>query len=65
MNIAPELIRRVEDELTRLQAAAATVERLREALEHIAAVPDDAMKVALTLHWDMRGWARAALEETP
>lgn len=36
-------------------------EQLRKALEKIASFPDEAMKVALTMHWDMRGWAREAL----
>ena len=36
--------------------------KLRSALKQIADRPDDEMAVARTLHYDMRGWARAALE---
>lgn len=34
---------------------------LRNALEKIASFDDASMAVAKTLHWDMRGWARAAM----
>lgn len=36
---------------------------LRKALKHIADWPDDNMATAMTLHYDMRGWAREALRD--
>ncbi len=35
---------------------------MKIALEQIANRDDDEMRVAQTPHYDMRGWARAALE---
>lgn len=39
-----------------------TYDRVKALLEKIASFDDDAMRHAQTLHWDMRGWAREALE---
>jgi hypothetical protein len=47
--------------LATLQAERAEKERLRDALEQIAHFDDAHMETARTLHYDMRGWARAVL----
>ena len=46
-----------------LAASQARERRLREACERIANWPDEDMSQARTLHYDMRGWARAALAD--
>lgn len=44
-----------------LRQAQARETQLRTVLEQIANRPDAEMERAKTLHWDMRGWARAVL----
>jgi hypothetical protein len=46
----------------RAEAAEAEVARLRAALEQIANRDPAEMATARTLHYDMAGWARAALD---
>lgn len=45
-------------------ALVAEVRRLRGALMQIANRGDDEMRAAVTLHYDMRGWAQNALESS-
>ena len=54
------------DELRRIaEKQQAENKRLRSALEQIASFPDEGMETARTLHYDMRGWAKRALDATP
>lgn len=48
-------------DLPRLKAALSELRRLRAVLSKIANRTDDEMRTAATLHYDMRGWAGAAL----
>ena len=49
----PCLVRRLADERARYRAA----------LEHIASFDRKALDMAKTLHYDMNGWAKRALEQ--
>lgn len=59
------LLDEIERYRKRAEKAEQEVERLRSALLRMADWPDENMETARTLHYDFRGWARAALYAPP
>lgn len=55
----------IAESRTALPRLIAEMRRLRAALKQIANRDEVEMQSARTLHYDMRGWARAALEVQP